>query len=263
MIKENNHTFAICAYKESRYLEKCVQSLVNQTVNSKIIMCTSTPCEYINNIVRKYNLNMYIREGTSDIKDDWNFAYNSADSKYVTVVHQDDEYDSKYLQGFIDKLVKNKKEVTIFLTDYQPLKDGVISKDVNCKIRKLLRIPIKSSVLSNVKFFKKSILSFGNSICCPTVTYNKELLGDSIFTSDMKFNIDWDTFLKIANIKGRFLYNSNPLVYYRVHDEATSKEFIDNNKRYTEDTEMFNKFWPRWVTKIIMHFYVKAYETYS
>lgn len=25
-----NHTFAICAYKESPYLEECIQSLMNQ-----------------------------------------------------------------------------------------------------------------------------------------------------------------------------------------------------------------------------------------
>ena len=38
--------FAVCAYKESPYLESCIKSLVNQKVKSNIIVCTSTPCEF-------------------------------------------------------------------------------------------------------------------------------------------------------------------------------------------------------------------------
>lgn len=84
-----------------------------------------------------------------------------------------------------------------------------------------------------------------------------------MFVSDMKFNIDWDTFLMLAKRKGRFLYVDKPFTYYRVHDGATSKEFIDNNGRIIEDTMMFEKFWTRPVAKLIMKFYKKAYNTYS
>ena len=54
-----------------------------------------------------------------------------------------------------------------------------------------------------------------------------------------------------------------PLIYYRIHDGATSKEFIVDHRRIKEDTEMFNKFWPSFLTKIIMIFYKKAYDTYN
>ena len=37
------HTFAICAYKESKYLEECIRSLKKQTVETNIILVTSTP----------------------------------------------------------------------------------------------------------------------------------------------------------------------------------------------------------------------------
>ena len=42
-----NHTFAICAYKESPYLEECIQSLMNQTVKSDILIATATPSKYM------------------------------------------------------------------------------------------------------------------------------------------------------------------------------------------------------------------------
>ena len=56
MTKRNDHTFAICAYKESPYLEECILSLKNQTVKSNIIMATSTPNEWIQGLAEKYEI---------------------------------------------------------------------------------------------------------------------------------------------------------------------------------------------------------------
>lgn len=258
-----NHTFSVCAYKESEYLEKCIKSLLKQEVKSNIIICTSTPCEFISNIATKYNLELFVRDGKSDIRDDWNFAYDKAETDLVTVAHQDDYYRHDYVENLLKKASKYNNKFLFFFTDYMPLKNDKIGKrDANSKIRRLLRWTMKVSLFANIRFFKKSILMLGNSICCPTATYNKKALGESFFTSELKFNIDWDTFYKLANMKGRFIYVDKPLTYYRIHDSATSKEFIDNNGRVLEDTIMFNKFWPKWVTKIIMKYYVKAYDTY-
>ena len=37
MYNAEDHTFVVCAYKKSEYLEECIQSLRNQTVMSTII----------------------------------------------------------------------------------------------------------------------------------------------------------------------------------------------------------------------------------
>lgn len=39
----HKHVFAICAYKDSPYLESCIRSLAGQRVKSPVILCTSTP----------------------------------------------------------------------------------------------------------------------------------------------------------------------------------------------------------------------------
>ena len=36
-----DHTFVICAYKESKYLKNCIRSLENQTVKSQILIAVS------------------------------------------------------------------------------------------------------------------------------------------------------------------------------------------------------------------------------
>lgn len=262
-LRWEDHTFAICAYKESEYLEDCIISLKKQVMKSNIIMCTSTPNEHIRGLALKYGISLYIRDGASDIRDDWNYAYNTADTRWVTVAHQDDCYNEFYT-FHLRKKVESMDNVVAFFSDYKPIKDGRVGKrDINSRIRRFLRTPMKSRHLAYLKSFKRGILAFGNSICCPTVTYNKEKLGDNVFTSELKFNIDWDTFYKLAGVDGAFAYVDKPLGYYRVHDGATSKEFIVNNTRQADDEYMFRKFWPGWMAKFLMKFYKKAYDTYG
>ncbi len=258
------HTFVICAYGKSKYLEQCVKSVVGQSVPTTVLMCTSTPSEYISDIADRYSIPLYIREDKSNIRDDWNYAYNLADTDFVTVAHQDDVYHKDYVKYMLAKLKACKKdEVIIYLTGYRPLKNGRVSLDINCLLRAMLRLPLRSKLLRKMAWIRKMSLAFGNSICCPTVTYNKSRLGENVFTSEMDFNIDWDTFYKLSKLRGEFVYEAKSLTLYRIHDEATSKDFINNNKRVAQDTEMFEKFWPKPIVKILMKLYVKAYDTYD
>ena len=48
------HTFVICAYKESEYLEECIKSIKNQSIKSKVIITTSTDNLFIRELAEKY-----------------------------------------------------------------------------------------------------------------------------------------------------------------------------------------------------------------
>ena len=261
-VKKTNHTFAVCAYKESPYLEDCIQSLMKQSVQTNVIICTSTPCEYIVKIAQKYHLPYYVKEGASDICDDWNFAVSCAQTDLVTVAHQDDVYHEEYVE-YLMKYSRDK-ELLLFITDYLPLKNGQAGKrDINSILRRVLRTPLKWKWVAHSPKLRQMTLAFGNSICCPSVTYQKKNTSEPVFTSKFKFCIDWDTFLKFARKQGHWAYVDKPLVYYRIHSGATTKEFIVDHKRVQEDMEMFSKFWPGPIVKFIMVFYKKAYETYN
>ena len=72
------HTFVICAYQDSPYIEQRIDSLLCQTAKSHIIMILSTPGDYVSEMVDKYGLVLYINTGEKGISGDWNFAYNQA-----------------------------------------------------------------------------------------------------------------------------------------------------------------------------------------
>ena len=122
------HTFVICAYKKSEYLEECICSILKQTIKSNVLISTSTDIPFIREMAKKYDIPLYVAEHKSDIAKDWNFAYKKANTKYVTIAHQDDIYDADYAKTAISMLEKNKKPL-IFFSDYYEIKNGRKGKE--------------------------------------------------------------------------------------------------------------------------------------
>ena len=253
------HTFAICAYKESPYLEECIKSIVNQSIKSNIVMTSSTKNKYIENLAKKYNIELFFKDGKSDIQDDWNYSVSKTKTNLVTVVHQDDVYDKYYLENILKNFTG--KEIMLFTDNYYYI-NGKSVDQKNLKIKRILKFPLVIG-LSNIRWIRKLTLSLGNTIQCPSVTYNKDKIKGDIFTSEFKFCLDWDTFYKIYCMKGKIKYIPKKLMSFRISDESTTKQDMENNLRYKEDTLMFKKFWPNFIVKIIMKKYTKAYSVYG
>ena len=254
------HTFTICAYKESPYLEECIKSIKNQSIKSNVIICSSTNNKYIKDLAKKYKIKTYFRKGQSDIQDDWNFAVSNAKTELVTVVHQDDVYDKDYLENI---LINYTGEELMLTTDNFYYINGKSVDNKNLKLKRILKFPLRIPFIGNIRWVRVMTLSLGNTIQCPSVTYNKKLIKGNIFTSDLKFGLDWDTFLKIYRMKGKIRYIPLKLMSFRISDEATTKSCMNNDLRVKEDTIMFSKFWPKKIVKLIMKFYVKCYEVYD
>ena len=271
MQQEIIHTFAVCAYKDSPYLEECLRSVTSQTVKSEVICCTSTPSSYVRELTARYQVPLYVRDGASNIREDWMFAYGKAQGRFVTIAHQDDRYRSDYAEKLL-KAWKKYPDLLLFASDYLTIrmteKEGemkAIPEPFNMVwlVKKILRLPLRFHFLADRTWIKRSSVWFGNSICCPSCTYNKEQIGDDMFHSEYDFALDWDNLYELAGKKGRFICLEKPLIAYRVHAAATTKACIEDNRRTKDEMAMFEKMWPGWLVKILMHFYVKAYDEYG
>lgn len=257
------HTFAICAYQDSPYLEACIRSLKGQTIQSRIILCTSTPSPYIQKLADRYQIPVYIREGESDIQADWNFAYHMADSQLVTIAHQDDMYHKEYGITLQNSFARYP-DTTVFTTSCVIVKNGRLQKmNTVLLVKKLMRIFLRFPVLNHLSLVKKSALVFGNPVICPSCTYNKEVLGEPLFHSPYKFALDWDTMLALAARKGRWICVEKPLLFYRIHDAAATSACIRDNRRNQEEALMFQKIWPAPIARLLLHFYKKAEAAYQ
>lgn len=257
------HTFSICAYKDSPYLESCIRSLKKQTVPSKVILCTSTPSPYIQELADRYQIPVYIRRGESDIQEDWNFACHMADTKLVTIAHQDDMY-SRHYSETVQNCWQRYPDTTVMTTDAVIVKNHQLQKPDQVElVKKLLRLPLRIPALNHLTTVKRSALRFGNPIMCPSCTYHKEMLGEPVFQSKYKFALDWDTMARLAERPGRWICIERPLLYYRIHEEATTKTCIRDHRREQEEADMYRKFWPEWMVRLLMKGYRRAYDSYD
>lgn len=254
---EKEHTFAICAYKESEYLEECIQSLLKQTKKSRIIMCTSTPNELITSLGEKYHIPVYENHGEHGIAGDWNFAYNKADTPLVTIAHQDDFYMERYVETILDK-VNAAKHPLICFTHYCEQKKELERDNKMLRIKRHMLLPMKTGWGQRSRFIRRRILAMGNAICCPAVTYVKENLPCPVFRTGFLSNVDWEAWEKLSKLKGEFLYSDYQGMCHRIHTESTTSELIADNGRAKEDYEMFCRFWPKWIAGLLMRFYVKS-----
>ena len=157
----NTHTFAVCAYRDSPYLETCIRSLKRQTVPTDIIVCTSTPSPYVEEMAGKYGLPYFVREGESDIQADWNFACEMAASRLVTIAHQDDYYHRDYAKH-VQECWEKYADATVFCTDCAIIKNGRAQKPgMFLLIKKLLRAPLRLHKLAHWRVVKRAALMCG------------------------------------------------------------------------------------------------------
>lgn len=259
--KLSDFEFIICAYKESPYLEECIRSLKNQNVQVKIIIVTSTPNKYIESLVEKYQLEYYINTGKSGIAEDWNFGLSKADKRVVTIAHQDDIYEPDFAIKVLENINKQNKALIAF-TDYGEIRNGKrIDNNKLLNTKRFMLFLLKNKYLQNIKFIRRRILSFGSAICCPSVTFVKENLPKKIFSSGYRSDVDWQAWEKISRLRGAFVYCDDILMYHRIHEESATTAIIADNDRTKEDFEMFCRFWPKWIARIIERFYRKSEDS--
>ncbi len=252
------HTFVVLAYKESKDLENCVKSVLNQKYKSDVVIATSTPNKYIDKISKKYNLKVIVNPEKKGIAYDFNFAVNCVDSSLITIAHQDDIYESDYSKEIVEAYKKNKNSSIIF-TDYYELrgKDKVYNNP-NLKIKRILLLPLKLRFLGRFKHFKRDVLRYGNSICCPAVTFVKKNVPKDLFICDLTCNVDWFTWEKLSKLDSSFVFISKNLMGHRISEVTTTTSIINSGVRTKEDLYMFKKFWPGFIAKFINKFYKKA-----
>lgn len=249
-----NHTYAICAYGESPYLEECIQSVLAQREGSEVIVCTSTPNAVIRALCQRYALPLHVNDAPSAIHSDWNFAMAQAQGEYVTLCHQDDLYEPGYRQAMAQAVEAGGFE--LFFTDYYELRQG--RKETGGKllaIKRVLLWPLRFRALQRMRSVKRWGIRFGNGICCPSVTYHKTTLPMPLFQPGMKSNLDWQTWERLSNEKGRFCYCPQRLMCHRIHQGSETSRVIGEHQRGQEDYQMFLKFWPPAVARALTKLY--------
>ena len=252
---QKDHSFVICAYRESPYLEACIRSLTAQTVKSHILLSTSTPNPFIADLAEKYGIPVHINPEQTGIAGDWNFALSCAQTPLVTLAHQDDVYESDYTQEMLRCLNKSREPI-LFSGNYAELRGGEkVTSSRLLRIKRLMMLPIR--LFPSGIAARRLTLAFGCPILCPSVTYVRDIVLKYPFLKGMYASLDWEEWERISKEKGSFVYSGKILVCHRIHEDSETSRVLRLHLRYDEDYRMFRKFWPEPIARIL----VKAYSS--
>lgn len=255
MYSKDSHTFVICAYGNSPYLESCIQSLLSQTVRTKIVMSASEPEVSAISLAEKYQIPLFVNKGEKGIAGDWNFALSCAETPLVTLAHQDDRYYKTYAEDVLAAFNTCCRPLLAF-TDYNELREGRTAESNRLlKIKRLMLSPLRLRFLQKSRFVRRRILSLGNPICCPSVTFVRENLPGFSFQNNMDSNIDWQAWEELSRRKGEFVYIPVPSMEHRIHPDSATSSVLKDDRRRAEDMAVLEKFWGRRMAAFVEHFY--------
>ena len=259
---QHDFTFAICAYKDSPYLEEAVLSAKKQSVPVDIFIATSTPSDYIRNIAQKYDIPCYENPKKEGIAADWSFAASHIKTPYGAIMHQDDVYFPEYAERVVAGM-KKSPETLIAFTDYCDLmSDGKFHKHrMYLYIKRMLLWAFYLKKVHRSRFWKRSALILGNAICCPAVSYNMEKLKELTFDTSYSVNLDWAKWLSLADTPGAFVFIPSVLMAHRIADSMETASAIADNRRYNEDKRIFESIWGKRIAGMLMYFYKKSYAS--
>lgn len=256
-------TIVICAYKECDTLEKSIQAIVGQTVKSKVKISTSTPNDYIQGLADKYGIEVCVNKEGGHVKD-YNFALKQIDTELGMLAHQDDLLHETFVEKNLDGLNKAKNPILAF-SNYLEMHDNVIDEKASTMIviKRILTWPARIPGFRRTVLAKRLLQCFGNPITHPTVVCVMKEMPETCFYERFRACMDWDLWERLSRKYGEFVYVKDVVLYHRMSKEnATAVLLESTNVRYEEEFEIMNRFWSKWITKLIMIFYSKSAKYY-
>jgi hypothetical protein len=258
----HEHSFAIPAYGASPHLRDCLDSLRAQTRPSPLLICTSTPHDGIAVLAQEYGARLVAHAPNTGIGHDWNVALDHARSHWVTLAHQDDVYLPNFTADTL-ALAARHPETALVMTGYgELLEDRVRTLTPMLAIKRLLlELGFLGREAVTHAAAKRRLLRFGCAIPCPSVTLRAEPA--LRFREDLKVNLDWDAWLRLAVQPGAFAYARHTLMLHRIHPGSETSDAIRAGVRAREDLMMFQSLWPAPVARVLAGLYALSYETGS
>lgn len=254
------HAFVVPAYGQSPYLRDCLASLRAQTRPSPIFISTSTPSRWLADQAAEFGATLVEHGPNRGIGHDWNQAIAAAPAEWVTLAHQDDVYLPHFAEETLRRVDRHPDAVLV-MTDYGELA-GAAARSWTPMLA-IKRLLAEQAFLGRATLgrrrAKRRLLAFGCAIPCPAVTLRRErALG--LFREDLKVDLDWDAWLRLADGPGTFARVRRLCMLHRIHAGSETSDGVRAGVRAREDLAMFQRVWPAPIARVLARLYAVSYE---
>ena len=225
----------IPCYNVEQYIEKCLNSVINQTYGNLEIICindgsTDGTGDILENFAKKDKRIMIIHQDNQGLAEVRNIGKNCASGDYIYFLDSDDYIDIETVEAMVKMLINNDVDIVVsgFYIEYM---DG--KKTRNNKRE------IKTCMSSNEALYLYLYTRYINPIACAKL-YKKELLLDIAYPKGKLYE-DMATTYKIIEKAEKVFYNSYPYYHYIQRKGSIGK--IANKKLNIQLEDAVDGYW--------------------
>jgi hypothetical protein len=91
--------------------------------------------------------------------------------------------------------------------------------------------------------------------------YNTDMLSNFRFSGDYTINMDWDAWLRMADMVRTFVYVPQILLQHRIHSDSATSVGLIVQARQREDLKIFGRLWPKTIAAILATPYARSYSS--
>lgn len=258
-IPESDYAAVVLAYGDSPFLPMCLESWAGQNRKVRLLIATSTPSSYIDRTASQFDAPVVVNPVGGGIAQDWNFGLRASGARYVTLAHQDDVYDERFVDKTMEAFAAEPVAALCF-TGYQEIDDdGAMKSSKISRAKGLIERTILGDRARASGVRLRAYLSFGNPLPCSSVTFDLAKLGRFAFSAELKSNLDWEAWLNLCRQGAIFARAPEKLVGRRHNELTETSRLIKSGHRRDEDLIMFRRLWPRPLSDVIAYVYRTSY----
>ena len=235
----------IPAYNVSKYIEKCLNSLINQTLkNVEIIVINDGSTDNTLDIIKSFKderikiIDLKVNKGIGNAR---NLGIKKAKGKYIGFVDSDDYVDKKMFETMYNKAIK--EDLDLVICDFYKVIENTKEK---------IKIDIPN--FENTNIYKNPKLLLDIELCPWNKLYKSKLIKNTTFPTSLKYEDVPFVFKALKNAKNIGKVNKY-FNYYIVHDKSETTKMDEkvydifkildlvndyNNNEYKSEIEYLN-----------------------
>lgn len=231
-------------YNVEKYLRKCLDSVVNQTLKDIEIICvndcsTDNCIDIVKEYVKKDNrIKVVNNEKNLGVGLSKNIGINLSNGEYISFIDSDDYIENNYIEELYNSAVKYNADV-VFTNNLNIVRDNIIKPYYHNRIN-IWKKKLKNTWKEGVSNFNVDTPEKENTPEYPLVSsVNKIFKKDFIIKNDLKFNNfivseDTEFFYKYLIYNPKIIYN-NIAKYYYVQRKSSITHSIERNNKMILD----------------------------
>ena len=220
---EEKVSIIIPVYNAEKFLEKCLDSIINQTYkNIEIICINDDSTDNSEKILKQYQLKdnrvIFKTIENGGLTRARNTGIKEATGEFFMFVDSDDYIESNMVEKMLNTINKEKADV-VRCTNFLEKQDGEILKieDFSIRNKLLTKQEINEEIIS--KIIDGELLAY----VCVLMIRKETLFKTNLFNEKLKFLEDKAFFIDLILVTDKIYFLDIPLYHYMINEKSLTK----------------------------------------